>query len=103
MMQKETTTIDISDIPDLLRLAEEVQTTRTPRLLKRGDEEVAMLTPLGPAADAPTPRLRDLANRLAGSLAEVDIPGWESSEAAEHWVEELRKADTFPLAPPTKP
>jgi len=47
-------------------------------------------------------QLRQMAHRLAGSLADVDIPGWESSEAAEHWVDELREADTFPLQPPTQ-
>jgi hypothetical protein len=48
-------------------------------------------------------RRRALAHRLAGSLAEVDIPGWESSEAAERWVEQLRQADQFPLDPPSRP
>ena len=45
---------------------------------------------------------RRLAHQLAGSLADVDIPGWESSEAAERWVETLREADRFPFDPPTK-
>jgi hypothetical protein len=102
-MQKETTPFDISDIPDLLRIAEEVQTSKVPRLLKHGNKAVAILAPIGPATLTPNPQLRDLANRLAGSLAEVDIPGWETSEAAEHWVEELRQADTFPLEPSTHP
>jgi hypothetical protein len=41
--------------------------------------------------DAPIHRdLQHLAHRLAGSLADVNIPGWESSESAEWWVANLR-------------
>jgi hypothetical protein len=47
--------------------------------------------------------LRELANRLAGSLANVDIPGWESSEAAERWVEALRQSDTESPERPGRP
>jgi hypothetical protein len=101
-MQKETITVDITNIPDLLRLAEEVKTTRTSRVLKRGDEPVAMLTPMEPTSAAPSVRLLELFDRVAGSLADVDVPGWESSEAAEKWVERSRAGDMFPFEPPTK-
>ena len=43
------TSIDISNKPDLLRLAEEVKATRKPRLLKRNGETLAMLMPTGTA------------------------------------------------------
>lgn len=33
------------------------------------------------------------AREVAGSLADVDIPGWETSEAASAWVQSLRVAD----------
>lgn len=48
-MLKETTPVDISNLPELLKLAEEVQTSRTPRLLKRGEDEIAVLSPVEPA------------------------------------------------------
>jgi hypothetical protein len=38
-------------------------------------------------------RLAVIAARAAGSLANVDIPGWESSEAASAWVRSNRRAD----------
>lgn len=38
-------------------------------------------------------RLAKVAQRVAGSLGEVDIPGWESSEAAAEWVARSRRAD----------
>jgi hypothetical protein len=40
------TPIDSSKFPDLLRIAEEVQTTKTARLLKRDRETIALLTPI---------------------------------------------------------
>ena len=39
----------ISTIPDLLRLVEEVKTTKQPGMLKRDNETVAMLMPVGVA------------------------------------------------------
>ena len=32
----------------------------------------------------------EMGRRVAGSLADVDIPGWDSSEAAAEWVHQLR-------------
>ncbi len=34
----------------------------------------------------------ELAKKLAGSLKNVDIPGWETSEKAAEWVSKNRKA-----------
>jgi hypothetical protein len=41
------TSIDITNMPDLVRIAEEVEATKTPRELKRNNEVVAVLTPIG--------------------------------------------------------
>ena len=46
--------IEISDRPDLLRLAEEVRDSGEPRVLRRGDEDVAVVMPVGAVV---TPRL----------------------------------------------
>ncbi len=51
-MSRTLTPIDISTIstiPDLLRLVEEVKSTKQPRLLKQDNETVAMLIPVGTA------------------------------------------------------
>ncbi len=37
-------------------------------------------------------RLLEAARRAAGSLADVDTPGWETSEAAADWVRASRRA-----------
>ncbi|HEY7037147.1 MAG TPA: hypothetical protein VH482_37850 [Thermomicrobiales bacterium] len=39
-------------------------------------------------------RLLAAFDRAAGSLKDVDIPGWETSESAEEWVRDLRRAGT---------
>jgi hypothetical protein len=56
-MDEAITVIDISDFPELVRLAEEVQRTAEPRLLKDGDRQVALLSPLpAKARGAPASR-----------------------------------------------
>ena len=39
--------IDASNLPDLLKIAEEVHDTKIPRLIKRNGEALAMLMPTG--------------------------------------------------------
>ncbi len=51
MAIKETRRIDISEIrsnPDLVRLAEEVQKTRTPCILRQDNEDIVQITPIRP-------------------------------------------------------
>jgi hypothetical protein len=48
-MAKEMDYIDISSIPDLLRIAEEVRITKKPHVLRRDNEDLAVLTPITPA------------------------------------------------------
>ncbi len=71
------TPIDISNLPDLLRLAEEVKETKTPRILKRDNETVAMLMPVGTAVKPvkkPKPTKADYDASLAalGSWRDLD-------------------------------
>ncbi len=49
MLNKEVKHIDISDMPELLRIAEEVQKTGEPCILKRYEEEIAQIAPVKPA------------------------------------------------------
>ena len=43
-------------------------------------------------------RLARVAKKVVGSLADVDIPGWESSESAAEWVRASRRADEEKLS-----
>lgn len=45
-MAKELKTIDITNNPDLLRLAEEVRTTNEPWILRRDREDLVIVRPL---------------------------------------------------------
>jgi hypothetical protein len=44
-MANELAPVDISQIPGLAGLVEEVENTRMPRRIRRGDKDVAILTP----------------------------------------------------------
>ena len=49
-MASELAPIDISSMPDLARLADEVRSTKKPRRLRRNNEDVALLVPATPAS-----------------------------------------------------
>ena len=53
-MSSHLTPLDISNMPDLVRLAEEVAITKKPRELKRDKQTVAVLMPVEPATKAKT-------------------------------------------------
>jgi hypothetical protein len=65
MMARELTPIDISAMPDLLRIAEEVRDTNQPRLLRRAGEDVAMVTPV-----------KRRSTRARGKPTSADDPLW---------------------------
>ena len=48
-MASELSPIDISTIPELAHLVDEVQRTRRSRVIRRADEAVAVLSPVAPA------------------------------------------------------
>ena len=64
-MAKELAPIDISKLPELLRLAEEVRAANTPRVLRCNDEDVAILMPLASEEPQPARRVRPRADRDA--------------------------------------
>ena len=45
-MAKESKTIDVSNMPEALKIAEEVSATNEPRILRRNSEELAVVMPL---------------------------------------------------------
>lgn len=77
-MASEYISIDISNVPDLLKLAEDVRQTRRPRVLRRADEDIAVLMPVQTApkkASKHGPTAEDIAafEAAAGGWAEVDV------------------------------
>ncbi len=60
--------IDIGDSPDLLRLVEDIRASNSPRVLRRDNEDVAIIRPLKRAASTRIPR---------GRPASADDPLWQ--------------------------
>lgn len=84
MMAKELKGIDISKVPELLRLVEEVRRTREARVLRRDSEDLAILTPVKP------PR------RRAGKASAAEVARSKEGilKAAGGW-KEIVDAETF--------
>src|SRR4051794_2964009 len=90
-MAKEMTSIDISTNLDLVRLAEEVARSGEARLLRRADEDVAILMPLTatlPRRKGRTKTEEDYEAFLAsaGGWADVDVDTFleDMNESREH-------------------
>ena|SRR5712692_3688583 len=69
--------IDITNIPELVRIAEEVEGTKTPRELRRKNKPVAIITPLRPVGRAKKYKAKTTADyeafrTAAGSWKDVD-------------------------------
>ncbi|MHB8645276.1 MAG: hypothetical protein ACYDAR_05765 [Thermomicrobiales bacterium] len=68
-MTHEHETVDISNNPDLLRLAEEVRRRNTSTVLKNGDEDVAVMMPVAevtkPKVKRSTPKKKSAADMEA--------------------------------------
>lgn len=58
--------LDVTGSPELSRLADDVQATRRPRVLRKGDQDVALVLPLGTATPTPMPYNPALEAVLAG-------------------------------------
>lgn len=87
-MAEEHKPIDISGIPELLRIVEEVRLSRRPRVLRRDREDVAVVVPM-PAKSrrtrrAPTPEDRAATLAAAG--------GWKDLVDANELKEQLAAA-----------
>ena len=98
-MTKELRSTDITTItsvPELLQLVDEVQRSQQPHLLKRQDEQVAMIVPVTPAKATPKRK------RRTGILTEDDplfrsigsgrsgIPGGVSGKKHEYLARAYR-------------
>lgn len=90
-MKTELRPIDIGDSADLLALAEEVQRSGVGRILKHGEREIALITPVmrpesgrhhDPAADAPPDTILNIIG-IGASTEPTDIARHEREYLAE--------------------
>lgn len=72
--------IDISEMPELLALVEQLRAAGAPRVLKRGDEEIAVLTPIESPAEfpwrSPTAEDYEAFRAAAGGWKDFDAEGF---------------------------
>jgi hypothetical protein len=64
-MAKEMTPIDVTHTPEMLRLAEDVATTKVSRVLRRAGEDLAVVMPVSRASERR--RIRDRGKSGAGA------------------------------------
>lgn len=74
--------IDISDVPVLVQLAEEVRSRNRPTVLQRGDEELALVIPRRPHHSSHLPTLADPDDIWAGYDPERVRQGLAASAGA---------------------
>ncbi len=95
-MSRELQAVDIAASPDLLRLAQEVERTGVGRLLKRGDQDIAVLTPVQPPAARPKGPRRRASSTAAERDSILNIIGIGESavptDIAHHKDEYLAEA-----------
>ena len=83
------TPIDITNMPDLLDLVAEVETTKKPRVLKRDDKVVAVLSPaVQKDQDAPAHAKADYQKSLAAIGSWSDLNPDELIDKIYRWREE---------------
>lgn len=95
MNNRNVPSIDISNSPELLRIVEEVKTSRKPRILTKNSEHVALLMPVDTATPLKKKREKTIADyeafrSAAGSWKDVDIEEFKKN------MYESRKRSTRP-------
>jgi hypothetical protein len=70
-MAQERSSIDISAMPDVLRIAEEVRASRRPRRLRRHGEDIAVVAPVEPVARRQASRARGKPTSATDSLWKI--------------------------------
>jgi hypothetical protein len=93
-MAREVRHVDVSSIPELLRLVEEAQARDEPCVLRRGNEDIAVLLPVKQGAVKRAPRGRVLTREdplfdLIG-IGASDIPGGVSGKTHEFLLDAYR-------------
>ncbi|GAC1524137.1 MAG: hypothetical protein NVS2B16_32560 [Chloroflexota bacterium] len=98
-MAEQPKTIDISDVPEILRLAEEVRRSNQPRILQRAGEDVAVVVPL------PAPKKR----RAKRTLSEADraafrsaAGGWKGLVDTDQLIKDVYESRRISTRPPVE-
>ena len=97
-MAKDMNYIDISGVPDLLRIAEEVRTTRKPHMLRRDSEDMAVLIPVTPTRQ----KAKRTKTRADYDAFRAAAGGWKDIDT-DALIEHIYRARKEGSRPPTRP
>jgi hypothetical protein len=97
-MSEDTSYIDISNVPDLLRLVEEVRTTRRPHILRKNSEDLAVLMPVTPARHR-NKRVRTKADYEAFRAA---AGGWKGLVDTDKLIADIYESRRISTKPPVE-
>jgi hypothetical protein len=85
--------IDISNLPEVARLAEEVRQSRTPRDLRRGEEVIARIVPATPLpATLPTRRRGRQITEEDRAAFLASAGSWKGLVDAEQLKKDIKEA-----------
>lgn len=96
-MAKEMRSIDISSVPDLVRIAEEVRTSGRPRILRRNGEDMAMVIPIAHGRKHGTRRTRTQADYDAFLSS---AGGWKGLVDGDKLLRDIYESRELSTKPP---
>ena len=97
-MAKELRPLDISNVPELLRLVEEVRKSEEPRVLRRDGEDLAILFPVKPPRRRARKASADEVARSKDGILKA-AGGWKEivdAEAFKAYIYERRRTSSRP-------
>ena len=95
-MAHESIPVDIRGVDDLEKLAEEVRRTRTPRILTRADEVIAVLSPARRTIKRPPIRRKSAAD-IAAFLSSAG--GWKDVVDTDKLRADIAESHRLPIKP----
>ena len=96
IMAKDINYIDISGVPDLLRIAEEVQTTRKPHMLRRDSEDMAVLIPVTPTRH----KAKRTKTRADYEAFHAAAGGWKGLVDTDKLIADINESRRLSTKPP---
>ena len=96
-MAKDVRSIDISSVPDLVRIAEEVRTSGKPRILRRNGEDMAMVIPIAHSRKRGTGRTRTQADYDAFLSS---AGGWKGLVDGDKLLSDIYESRELSTKPP---
>jgi hypothetical protein len=97
-MARELKAIDISSTPDLLTLAEEVQASEAPYLLRRDGGDIAMLVPALPASKRRGTRSKSEADM---AVFWSSFGGWKDMDT-DKLISDIYESRRISIRPPVE-